>query len=178
MSTVEKFGIVAEFENPATLLKAARAINEKGYTQFDAHSPFPIHGMDDAMGLGNSPLGWIVFFGGLTGATVGMVLQWWTSAVDYPLIISNKPFFSFQAFIPVTFELMILFSAFATVFGMFFLNSLPRLYHGIFNAPGFSDVTSHRFFISVEASDDNFDETKTKSFLESIGALNVSVVEA
>lgn len=178
MSTVDKFGIVAEFESPNSLLKAAKAVKEKGYINFDAHSPFPIHGMDDAMGLGQSPLGWIVFFGGLTGATLGMVLQWWTSAVDYPLIISNKPFFSFQAFIPVTFELMILFSAFSTVFGMFFLNSLPTLYHGTFNAPGFCDATSHRFFISVEGTDPNYDEKQTKSFLESIGALNVSVVEA
>lgn len=174
----ELFGTIAEFDSPKSLLKAAKALNEAGYKKYDAHSPFPIHGMDAAMGLGQSKLGWIVVCGGITGVTVGVLLTWWTSAIDYKLIISNKPLFSFQAFIPVIFELMILFSAFAAVFGMFALNKLPMLYHPIFSASNSEKLTSHGFFISVEVADDLYDTKKTKALLESLGGKGIEDVEA
>ena len=178
MSDKNLYGTVAEFESPAALMKAAEALNKEGYTKFDAHSPFPIHGMDAAMGLGQSKLGWIVLGGGLTGLTLGILLQWWTSAVDYKMIISNKPLFSFQAFVPVTFELMILFSAFATVFGMFALNKLPMLYHAVFKASNFHKVTSDGFFISVEVADEKYNAKTTKALLESLGGKGIEDVEA
>lgn len=178
MSQENLYGSVAEFESAGALMKAAKGLRDKGYTQFDAHSPFPIHGMDAAMGLPPSKLGWIVCVGGATGLALGILLQWWTSAVDYKLIISNKPLFSFQAFVPVTFELMVLFSAFATVFGMFALNKLPMLYHSVFKASQFHKVTSHGFFISVESVDKQYDAKKTKALLESLGGKGVEDVEA
>ena len=176
--TQNLFGTVAEFDSPAALMKAAKALNEAGYKKYDAHSPFPIHGMDAAMGLGQSKLGWIVLCGGATGLSIGLLLQWWTSTVDYKLIISNKPLFSFQAFVPVMFELMVLFSAFAAVFGMFALNKLPMHYHSVFNASNFEKVTSHGFFISVEASDKLYDNERTRALLESLGPKGVEDVEA
>jgi hypothetical protein len=171
------FGYLAEFNTPGELLHAAEAVRDAGYTKFDAHSPFPIHGMDDAMGLKPSKLGWVILCGGGTGLLTGITLQWWASTVAYPLVISGKPLFSFQAFVPVTFELMVLFSAFSAVFGMLVINRLPKWYHSLFNHESFGKVTSHGFFISVEAKDPLFDTEKTKQFLENAGGQNVSLVE-
>ena len=174
---MKAFGYLAEYQNPGELLRAAKMVREAGYTCFDAHSPFPIHGMDDAMALKPSKLGWVILCGGATGLTIGIVLQWWVSTTAYPLVISGKPLFSFQAFVPVTFELMILFSAFSAVFGMLVINRLPQWYHSLFNDENFGKATSHGFFISVEAKDPLFDKQKTKSVLEAAGAHYVSLVE-
>lgn len=171
-------GLVAEFENPAKLLEAAQSIREEGYKNYDCHSPFPIHGMDEAMGMRRSPLGFVVFAAGLTGCAGAMLMQWWMSAVDYPLVISGKPFFSYQAFIPVTFELTVLLSAFAAVFGMFHLNRMPQLFHNLFYSDRFEKVTTDGFFVSLEADDKRFDEKKSKAFLESIGATHVEYINA
>ena len=111
------YGILAEFKSPLSLLKAAKQVNLAGYTKYDTYTPFPIHGMDDAMGLRPTIMGWLVLGGGITGLTVGFGIQTWVSIYGYKLIISGKPFFSYPAFVPVTFEIMVLFSAFATVFG-------------------------------------------------------------
>jgi len=133
----QTLGALARFANPAELIEAAKKIRDAGYQKFDCHSPFPIHGMDDAMGLKRSPLGYIVGAMTLTGATVGMSLQYWIAAVDYPLVISGKPFFSWQAFMIVTFALFVLFGAFGAVFGMLHLNRLPRLHHPVFSKANF-----------------------------------------
>jgi hypothetical protein len=166
-------GILGEFDNPAELLKAAEKVRDAGYKRFDSHSPFPIHGMDAAMGIKASKLGWIVAGGGLLGGCTAIAMQWWTSAVDYKVIVSGKPLFSFQAFVPITFELTILFSAFCAVLGMFGLNCLPRLNHPVFNSDRFRKASDDGFFISIEACDRQFHADKAKEFLESIGSRNV-----
>lgn len=172
----QTLGVLARFENPAELIDAAKKVRDAGYEKFDCHSPFPIHGMDDAMGLKRSPLGYIVGGMTLTGATIGMSLQYWIAAIEYPLVISGKPFFSWQAFIIVTFALFVLFGAFGAVFGMFHLNRLPRLHHPLFYSDNFARVTDDAFFVSIEVEDKNFDEKKTQAFLTSIGGNDVELV--
>ena len=169
--------LVGEFESPKQLLKAAEALKNAGYRQFETYSPFPIHGMDDAMGLPGSKLGWIVLCGGATGLSGALALQWWTSAVDYKLTISGKPFFSFQAFVPVCFESMVLFSAFCAVFGMLALNKLPMLYHAVFKHSRFHLASSHKFFVSVDSRDAHFDVAGTSEFLRELGGTNLEVVK-
>lgn len=168
--------IVGEFSDPKSLLKAAEALKNAGYKDFETYSPFPIHGMDDAMGLKPSILGWIVLCGGITGLTGALTLQWWTSAVDYKLVISGKPLFSYQAFVPVSFECMILFSAFCAVFGMLALNKLPKLYDSVFKHSTFHKATSHAFFVSVDDTDSQFDLTTTQTLLVQLGGQNVEVI--
>ncbi|MCA9692863.1 MAG: DUF3341 domain-containing protein [Myxococcales bacterium] len=171
------YGLLAEYDSARGIYKACEKVRDAGYTCWDAHTPFPVHGLDGAMGLKNSPLPWIVFGMGMTGALFGITLQYWTSAVDYPLIIASKPLFSYQAFVPVTFELGILFSAFGAVFGMLGLNKLPTLYHALFKVPKFARATDDRFFISIEARDPNYDPGRTRKLLEGTGAVSVEEVE-
>ena len=171
-------GVLAEFDNPADLLKAAAELRDSGYKRFDCHSPFPIHGMDSAMGIGPSKLGWLVALGGVIGFACAIIMQWWMSAVDYPVVISGKPAFSFQAFVPITFELTILFSAFATVLGMLMMNWLPRFNHPVFESEHFQKVTDDGFFVSIDATDPEFHPSKTGKYLESIGGKNVETLES
>jgi len=170
------YSVLAEFGSPAELLDAARKVREAGYVNFDCHSPFPIHGMDAAMGLKRSPVGYIAGVCGLLGGAFAMWLQWWTSTIDYPLIISGKPLFSYQAYIIVTFGMTILGAAFGAVFGMLFLNKLPKLFHGIFYSDNFKRFSDDAFFISVETEDPKFRDDQVSSFLESIGGRNIEVV--
>ena len=169
--------ILAEFNSPYELIHAAEKVRDKGIKKFDTYSPFPIHGMDDAMGLKDSNLDFIVLIGGALGASAGLGLQIWVSHIAYPLMISGKDTLSIPAFIPVTFELMILLSAFSTVFGMFAFNKLPMLYHRLFKSKNFLKVTSHGFFISIESTEPTFDIDRTKDFLKEIGGRNIEVVE-
>lgn len=169
--------VLAEFADVDALLRAAEKIRAAGYRKFDCHSPFPVHGLDAAMGEKQSPLGWIVGLMALIGGSGALLLQWWTSAVDYPLIISGKPLFSYQAFVPIIFELTVLLSAFGAVLGMFALNGLPRLYHPIFNSDRFGAATDSGFFVSVEAEDPKFNVDQIKQFLTSAGAIYVEVVK-
>ena len=168
--------MLAQFDNPAHLLEAAEKLRAAGYKKFDCHSPFPIHGMDAAMGLKRSPLGYIVFVVALLSFSAGALLEWWTSAVDYPLVISGKPFFSYQAYGPVAFAIMVLCSAFVALFGMLALNKLPMFFHKLFYSSHFSEVTDDGFFVSIEASDPKFDLKTTERFLSDIGGKNVEVV--
>lgn len=179
MATQQKkvLGMLAEFANPAELVKAAQAVHDHGYQKFDCHSPFPIHGMDEAMGLKQSPLGYIVFFMGLLGLLGGIALTWFVAVADYPLVISGKPFFSFQAFIPVYFELTVLLSAFGAVFGMFHLNRMPQFFHNLFYSDRFEKVTDDGFFVSLEADDPKFDADKAKRLFESLGASSIELIE-
>ena len=171
------YGLLAEFSDPGALLHAAEGVREAGYKHFDTHSPFPVHGMDRAMGLGNSKVGYITLGGGLTGLAVATWLQWWTGGVDYPLDISGKPFFAWESSIPIMFELTILFAALAAVAGMFALNGLPRPYNPLFYAENFSRVTDDAFFLHIAASDKRFDMEKTEQLLRDLGALYVEVIE-
>jgi hypothetical protein len=168
--------IIAEFDGPGPLLKAAEKVRDAGYKSFDCHSPFPIHGMDQAMGLKRSPLGWVVGTAAAIGVGGITFFQWWTSAVDYKYVISGKPFFSFQAYVPIIFGIGVLLSAFAAAFGMFHFNRLPRLHHPVFASEHFKKFSTGGFFVSIEASDTQFDAEQTKAFLDSIGAAYTEVV--
>jgi hypothetical protein len=171
------YGVLAEFGSAAELLQAAEKVREAGYQKYDCHSPFPIHGMDRAMGLKRSPVGYIAGICGLAGGLFGMWLQWWTSAVDYPLVISGKPLFSFQAFIIVTFGLAILGAALGAVIGMLAINRLPQWFHGNFYSKSFARFSDDAFFVSIEAEDAKFDSDRTSAFLGSIGGHEVEVVK-
>jgi len=170
------FALLAEYDNPAKLIKAAKLVNRAGYTKYDAHSPFPIHGMDDAMGLKESKLGWIVLSHALVGFSGGLTLQIWASSIAYPIIIGGRPFANVPAYVPVTFELTILLSAFAAVFGMFFLNNMPKHHNSLFNSDNFSRVTDDKFFICIEKEDGMFSEEETNKFLETTGASHIEKV--
>ena len=172
------YGILAEFATPAELYHACERVRDSGFTRWDAHSPFPVHGLERAMGLRRSPLPWIVLVMGLTGAGLGFLLQWWVHTRAYPLVISGKPFFSWPAFIPVTFELAILFAALGAVLGMFGLSQLPMHHHPLFRSRVFERVSDDAFFISIESWDPRFDPSATRKLLESLGARSVELVES
>jgi hypothetical protein len=159
-------------------VEAARAVRELGYTKLDAFTPFPVHGIDEAMAIPRSKLGWIVFCGGFLGAASALSLIWWTGAVSYPLVVGGKPLFDVVFSIPVTFELTVLFSAFAAVFGMFALNKLPQLYHPVFNYSKFAGATDDKFLLAIEASDPKFDAAQSMRLLTTLGAHSAEVVEA
>ncbi|WP_103019961.1 DUF3341 domain-containing protein [Salinibacter altiplanensis] len=171
-------GLLAEFPDPGALLHAAEAVRAEGYRHFDTHSPFPIHGMDEAMGLGNAVgVGVLTFFGGITGCVVAYLLQWWTAAVDYPLNISGKPFFAVEPSVPIMFELTVLFAAFGAVAGMFALNGLPRPYNPLFYSDRFRGATDDRFFLHIAASDDEFDVEDSAAMLQRLGAHHLELVK-
>jgi hypothetical protein len=170
-------GVLARFENTGELLAAAKKIREAGYREFDCHSPFPIHGMDAAMGLKRSPVGWIAGLGGFVGTSAGLALQWWTSSVAYPVVISGKPFFSYQAYLPVSFALGVLFAAISALAAMLALNRLPRLFHPVFYSDKFTRASDDGFFVSIESADPLFDVEQTKAFLKSIGGKDLEVLK-
>jgi hypothetical protein len=170
-------GLLAEYGTPADIMHAAEKVRDAGYTKWDVHTPFPVHGMDGAMGLKPTPMGWISLSGGLTGGSLALLMQWWMNGFDYPLNIGGKPPFAPQAFVPVTFELTILLTAFATLFGMLGLNRLPTLYHWVFGAKNFGRVTDDRFFISIEAEDPKFDRDSTRKLLDKTHPASVEEVE-
>ncbi len=171
------YGLLVEFEDPNVMVSACRQVRDAGFKKWDAHTPFPIHGMDDAMGIRGTRLPLLILGGGLTGLCAALLMQWWMNAVDYPLVISGKPLFGLPANIPVTFELTILLSALATFFGMWGLNGMPRLYHPVFKSRRFRRATSDRFFIVIETADTLFDRHETRAFLESLGGTAVEELE-
>lgn len=172
------YGLVAEFETPEELLAAAERARDAGYRKMDAFSPFPIHGLSDAIGFRDVKVPYIIFAMGVIGAVAGYALQWYTSAVDYPLNVGGKPLNSVPAFFPVTFECTILFAAFGGFFGMLALNGLPKPYHSVFNTPGFQRASQDRFFLAIEAEDANFDGVRTRELLEGLKPVRVSEVAA
>ena len=171
------YGVIARFNDPVELVHAAEKIRDAGFTDFDCHSPFPIHGMDDAMGLKRSKLGYVIGAMGLTGALFGFGLQTWIHSIEYPMNISGKPFFAYPAYAIITFELMVLFSAFGAVFGMLYFNSIPRFHHPVFYSDKFSRVTSDAFYVSIEISDPKYNEQEVKSFLDKIGGTDIEVLK-
>jgi hypothetical protein len=172
------YGVLAQFATSGDLYHACERVRDAGFTRWDAHAPFPVHGLDGAMGLRRSRLPWIVLGMGLTGAAAGFILQWWVHSDAYPLVISGKPFFSWPAFIPITFEVAILFAALGAVFGMFGLNRLPMHHHPLFRSTVFERVTDDAFFISIESWDPRFDPSATATLLESLGARRVELLES
>ena len=170
-------GFLAEFESPADILAAAAKVRDAGYRRWDAHTPFPVHGLDQAMGLRGTKLPWIVMAGGTTGCLFGLALQWWTNAVNYPFLISGKPFWSIPANIPVMFELTVLFSAISAFGSMILMNGFPQWHHPVFSSERFRRATQDRFFLSIEADDPRFDEERTLAFLRGLGGLGVERLE-
>src|SRR3974390_108879 len=171
------YGMLAEFTTAASVLHAAEKVRDAGYRRWDVFTPFPVHGMDHAMGLRNSKVGWFTFLGGVTGYTTGMLMIWWMNAGDYPIAMDEKPMFSpFSAF-PPSYELTILFGAFGSLFGMLFLNRLPRLHHPLLTNKRFSLVTHARFFVVVECADPKYSESETRKLLEEAGSRHIEVVE-
>lgn len=171
------YGYLVAFDKVDFLLAGARAVRDAGYTRWDTHTPFVIHGLDAAMGVKKTILPYIVFLGGLTGTTAGILLQWWTNAVDYPFLISGKPLFSLPANIPVAFETTILFAAISALVGMLALNGLPQLYHPLFTNRAFKRATDDTFFISIEAADPLFDRIETRRLLEGVAGGRVEEIE-
>ena len=171
------FAVIAEFPSASSLYHAAERVRDQGYRFWDVHSPFPIHGMNKAMGIGKSPLGYIIFCGGLTGFLTAVFLEFIPSSFLYPLIVHGKPvnFFTVPPFFPIMFELTILFSAFTAFFGVFVLNRLPRLHHPIFDYDPFRRVTDDAFFLVIESVDPRFAEETTREFLTQIGGQTVTV---
>lgn len=168
---------LAEFETPAGVMHAAEKVRDAGYSRWDAHTPFPVHGMDKAMGLSDSIMGWIVLACGLTGVTAAFLLMWFTNGYDYPIIIGGKPGFSLPSMVPVMFELTILLSAFGAVLGMLGVNQLPRHHHPIFYSERFERCTDDRFFISIEAGDPKFDLDATRALLEKCHPAHLAIQE-
>ncbi|GMU24316.1 MAG: hypothetical protein AMXMBFR13_43900 [Phycisphaerae bacterium] len=177
-ASAAKAGLIAEFAGPDKLLAAAKQVRRAGYRAFEVYSPYPIHGMDEAMGLGRSKLGWIVIIAGAAGAAGAYGLQYYTSVVDYPLITAGKPYNSWQAFLPVIFELGVLLASFAAVLGMLALNGLPRWYHPVLKHAPFVRASDDGFFLTVDASDARFNINETAELLERAGGRNVAPLEA
>ena len=171
------YGVMGEFSEPHDLVEAGRKIRQMGYTKLDAMSPFPVHGIDDAIGVPPSKLGWIVIFFSVLGGLTALILIWYVGVISYPLVIGGKPLFDFSYTIPVTFELTVLCTAFATFLGMFALNGLPRLYHPSFRHPSSHRASDDRFLLVIEAGDPQFDPQKSAEHLRSVGAAEVEVVE-
>src|SRR6201993_3337493 len=175
--TSKAYGIVGEFTNAAGVLHAAEKVRDAGFRRWDVFTPFPVHGMDKAMGLKNSRVGWFSFLGGVTGYTTGMLMIWWMNAVDYPIIIGGKPMFSPFAAFPPSYELTILFGAFGSLGGMLLLNRLPRLHLPLLKNKRFSLVTHDRFFVVIECDDPRYSENETRKLLEDLGSRHIEVVE-
>ncbi len=171
------YGVVAEFETPDQLLVAARKTREAGYSDMDAYSPIPVHGLYEVMGGERTILPWFTLGGALLGGIGGYMLQYWVSVIEYPLNVGGRPFHSWPSFIPVTFECTILGAALATVIGLFAIYKFPQPYHSIFNAPGFKRASDDRYFLCIEATDPKFDADGAKQFMESLDPVSVSEVE-
>ena len=170
-------GIMAEYTTPADAMHAAEKVRDAGFRKWDVFTPFPVHGMDKAMGLKNSKVGWFSFIGGCTGYTTGMLMIWWMNAVDYKIVIGGKPMFSpFGAF-PPSYELTILLGAFGAIGGMMFLNKLPRLHHPLLKNKRFALATHDRYFVVIETADPKFNEVETRKLLEAAGSKRIELVE-
>ncbi len=176
-SPTKPYGVIAEFSQPATVLHAAAKVRDAGFTRWDVHTPFCVHGMDAAMGIRNSKVGYFSFLGGATGYTIGMLMIWWMNAYDYQIVVGGKPMFSpFFAF-PVSYECTILLASFGSLGGMLFLNRLPRLHHPLLKNRRFAQVTHDKFFIVIETSDPKYSPASVRQLLEAAGSSHIEEVE-
>jgi mono/diheme cytochrome c family protein len=166
-------GLLAEFRSPEKLVAAAEQVREEGYRRIDAFTPFPVHGLDEALAIRPTVLPWVVLGAGVSGAVAALAGQWWTNTIDYPFVVSGKPLFSLPANIPVTFEVIILFAGFTAFFGMLVLNGLPRFVQPVFRSQRFRRATADRFFLLVEAADARFSVENTRQLLSAVGAAQV-----
>jgi len=169
--------MLAEYATPGEVLHAAEKVRDAGFTRWDVHTPFPVHGMDKAMGLQDSRLGWIVAAAALTGFAAAVSLITYANVIAYPFVVGGKPPLSIPAYAPVVFELTVLFSAFGAVFGMLGMNKLPRHHHPVFESDRFRAATDDRFFLSVECADPKYDEQRTRALLAETHAAHIEIVE-
>ncbi|HXE89465.1 MAG TPA: DUF3341 domain-containing protein [Terriglobales bacterium] len=167
------YGLLAEFDSPTAIVLAARRAHEAGYRRMDAYTPFPIEELTEAIGFHHTRLPAIVLCGGILGGLGGYALQYWASVIEYPVIVGGKPFHSWPSFIPVTFETTVLIAALSAVLGMLALNGLPMPYHPVFNVPEFALASNNRFFLCLEAEDEQFDPAVSRRFLEGLGPSGV-----
>lgn len=175
--TPKTYGIIAEYLTPADIMHAAEKVRDAGFRKWDVFTPFPIHGMDQAMGLKNSKVGWFSFLGGVTGYTTGMLMIWWMNALDYPILIGGKPMFSPYSAFPPSYELTILFGSFGALGGMLILNRLPRLHHPLLKNRRFALASHDRYYLVIETSDPKYSQTETRKLLESLGSAHIELVE-
>ena len=176
MKTPPIYGLMAEFDTPTDLVAAAHKTYQAGYKKIDAYSPFPIEELSEAIGFHHNAVPLVVLIGGILGCISGYAMQWWISSVSYPVNIGGRPLNSWPAFIVVTFEMTILFSVLAAVFGMLALNGLPMPYHPVFNVPRFAFATKDRFFLIVFSSDPKYSADGTRAFLQGLNPRSISEV--
>ncbi len=167
------YGLIAEFTTPQEILAAARSARAAGYRSVEAYTPYPVEGLATELGLRRTSVSFIVLMAGLVGAAVGFFMQYWSMGVDYPFDVGGRPGNSWPVFIPITFEVMVLVASLAALFGMLFLNGLPRLFRPIFNVPRFVQATQDRFFLCIEATDSRFDREATRQFLAGLNPVEV-----
>ena len=177
MKRTATYGLLAEFDSPTSLVKAAEQTRDAGYKKIDAYSPLPVEGLAEAIGFHHDLVPLVTLIGAIIGGATGYLMQYWINVINYPINIGGKPFHSWPAFIVVTFEMTILFGGIAAVFGMLALNGLPMPYHPVFNAPRFELASRSHFFLCVESKDPKFDPVATRQLLLSLGANEVSDVE-
>ena len=175
--TPRLYGVMAQFDSPSALVAAARESYAAGYRQINGYSPFPIEELSEAIGFKRTTLPLIVLGGGIIGAVGGFFMQYWMEVIDYPINVGGKPFNSWPAFIPITFECTVLCAAFAAVFGMLALNKLPQPYHPVFDAPSFALATRDSFFLVIEAKDPKFNRDEAVRFLKTLEPMEVVDVE-
>lgn len=171
------YGLAAQFGSVGEIMSAAERVRDAGYTKTDAYTPFPVEGLDDALGMAPTRLGWIVLAAGIAGGLGGFFMQWWANTTYFPLIIGGKPLNSWPNWIVIMYELTILSAAFTAGLGMIFRNGLPRPYHSIFNTPNFENASRDKFFLAIESRDKQFDLIKTRALLESLAPERVAEVE-
>jgi len=176
-TTPALYGVMAQFDNPSRLVAAARETYAAGYRRINGYSPFPIEELSEAIGFHRSALPIIVLIGGILGAIGGFAMQYWMEVIDYPINVGGKPFNSWPAFIPITFECTVLVAAFAAVLGMLALNKLPQPYHPVFNAPNFALATRDSFFLVIESRDPKFNHDEVIQFMKTLEPVGVSDVE-
>jgi hypothetical protein len=170
------YGLMAEYTEPDALLEAARGAYEHGYRKMDAYTPFPVEGLAEVIGFTHNRLPLLVLLGGLLGGLGAYFMMWYSAVINYRLNVGGRPYHSWPAFIPITFELTVLGASFAAVLGMLGLNGLPRPHHPVFNVPGFALASRNRFFLCIEADDPKFDLAETRRFLEGLAPRSVSEV--
>jgi hypothetical protein len=172
------YGLMAEFDDPSLIVAAARRTYEAGYRRINAYSPYPIEELAEAIGFRRNMVPLATLVCGLLGAAGGFALQYWTSAIAYPLNVGGRPLLSLPAFIPVTFECTILLASFGAFIGNLLMNQLPQPYHPVFNVPSFARASQDRYFLCVKSDDPKFSDAETRAFLESLGAKEVTNVES